>query len=58
MAETKSGIETPAEYNGKKPSSIDAPVKEYPASSKLGKGSSGPSISSPCEDYGRGSKKK
>lgn len=38
MAKTKSGIESPADYNGKSPSSISAPVKTYPASSKIGKG--------------------
>lgn len=33
---TKSGIEGPAGYNGKAPSSIAAPLKVYPGSSKLG----------------------
>ena len=35
---TKSGIQSPAGYNGKTPSSISAPVKVYPASSKIGSG--------------------
>lgn len=37
---SKSGIEGPGGYNGKKPSSIDAPVKVYPGSSSIGKGAS------------------
>lgn len=35
---SKSGIDGPGGYNGKKPSSIDAPVKNYPGSSSIGKG--------------------
>lgn len=35
---SKSGIEGPAGYNGKAPSSIAAPVKNYPGSSSIGKG--------------------
>jgi hypothetical protein len=40
MPDTKSGICTPAGYNGKEPKSIDAPVKSYPGSGSIGKGSS------------------
>ncbi len=35
--ETKSGIESPAGYNGKAPKSLGVPVKEYPDSSKIGR---------------------
>ena len=35
---SKSGIEGPAGYNGKAPSSIAAPVKEYPGSKSIGQG--------------------
>lgn len=38
MPDTKSGICSPAGYNGKAPSSIAAPVKEYPGSKSIGKG--------------------
>ncbi len=38
--ETKSGICSPANYNGKAPASIAAPVKIYPGSNSLGKGAS------------------
>lgn len=38
MPDTKSGICSPAGYNGKAPSSIDAPVKEYPGSKSIGRG--------------------
>ena len=37
---SKSGIDGPGGYNGKTPSSIDAPVKVYPGSSAIGKGAS------------------
>lgn len=37
---TKSGIESPAGYNSKAPSSLEAPTKIYPSSSSLGKGAS------------------
>ena len=40
QADSKSGICTPAGYNGKTPSSIAAPVKVYPGSSNIGKGAS------------------
>ena len=40
VPDTKSGICTPAGYNGKAPSSIAAPVKVYPGSSNIGKGAS------------------
>lgn len=35
---SKSGIEGPGGYNGKKPGSIAAPVKEYAGSKSIGKG--------------------
>jgi len=38
VPDTKSGICTPAGYNGKAPSSIAAPVKEYPGSKSIGRG--------------------
>lgn len=40
VPDTKSGICTPAGYNGKAPSSIAAPVKVYPGSGSIGKGAS------------------
>lgn len=39
MPDSKSGICGPAGYNGTPPSSIDAPVKSYPGSGSIGKGS-------------------
>jgi len=49
MAEnkSKSGIEGPAGYNGKAPSSIAAPVKSYPGSGKIGHGG-GPNKNEIC----------
>ncbi len=38
MPDSKSGICGPAGYNGARPSSIAAPVKEYPGSKSIGKG--------------------
>lgn len=38
--DSKSGICSPAGYNGKAPSSLAAPTKTYPASSKIGQGAS------------------
>ena len=38
--DTKSGISSPAGYNGKAPSSLEAPTKIYPGSNSLGKGAS------------------
>jgi len=35
--DSKSGIEGPGGYNGKRPGSIAAPVKEYPGSKSIGK---------------------
>lgn len=40
MPDSKSGICGPAGYNGKAPSNIDAPVKIYPGSHKIGQGAS------------------
>ena len=37
---TKSGIQGPAQYNGKSPSNLEAPTKIYPSSSQIGKGAS------------------
>lgn len=46
---TKSGLETPATY--KTPASPGAPVKVYPASSKIGKGGGhGDCIEGPGDD--------
>jgi hypothetical protein len=46
---SKSGIAGPAGYNGKAPSSIAAPVKKYPGSSKLAN-SGGGVIEGPADD--------
>lgn len=47
--ESKSGICGPAGYNGKAPKSLEAPVKEYPGSSKLAN-SGGGVIKGPADD--------
>jgi hypothetical protein len=47
--ESKSGICGPAGYNGKAPSSLAAPVKKYPGSSKLAN-SGGDVIEGPADD--------
>jgi len=44
VPDTKSGICTPAGYNGKAPASIAVVTKNYPGSSKLGGGSKGGSM--------------
>ena len=44
VPDTKSGICTPAGYNGKAPASIAVVTKNYPGSSKLGSGSKGGSM--------------
>lgn len=36
MAKTKSGIESPAGYNGIKPGTTSAPVKHYPSTTAMG----------------------
>lgn len=46
---TKSGIESPAGYNGKTPGNLKAPTKVYPGSHSLGKGS-GKIIEGPRSD--------
>lgn len=46
---SKSGIKGPAGYNGAKPSSLAAPTKIYPASSKIGHGGGHPKVSGPAE---------
>ncbi len=38
--DSKSGICSPAGYNGKEPKSLEAPVKSYPGSGSIGKGAS------------------
>jgi len=51
MALTKSGIETPSEPP-KKP--LEAPVKVYPGSSKIGKGGSSGTVEGPASDGYKG----
>jgi hypothetical protein len=46
--DSKSGICSPAGYNGKNPGPLTAPTKVYPASSKIGKGGSHGSIQGPA----------
>lgn len=46
--DSKSGICTPAGYNGKAPASIAAPTKIYPGSSQIGRGGSKGMVEGPA----------